>query len=70
MEGAATAAGGAASTTEMIVSWKLEDGATMGGIDEDTDNKMGVTIDLVAMVAESLVVVGERTEPKAPTVGN
>lgn len=68
MDGAATAVGGAAS--EMIASWKLEGGATMGDTDKDTDEEIGVTIDLVAMVVESLMAVGELTWSKAPTVGD
>ena len=70
MDGAATAAGGAASTTELTASWKLVDGATMGDTDGDPNVEIGVTIDLAAMVVESPVAVGEPTESKAPTVGD
>ena len=72
MDGAATAAGGAAvtgpaSTMDLVASWKLGDGATMGGIGADTDDEMGVTIDILVTV---LVAVGELTRPKAPAVGD
>ena len=71
MDGAATAAGGAAATglasvMELAVV-KLEDVSTIGCIDRDTDDEMGVTIDALVTAP---VAAGELTMSKAPVVGD
>ena len=74
MDGAATAACGAAaaglaSLMEPAVV-KLEDASTIGCINRETDDEMGVTIDAFDALVTAPAAAGELTRSKVPNVGD